>query len=183
MVAVLDANVLYPASLRDFFMHLAIADATQIRWSTKIEAEWTHNLIANRPDLEPSRVYRTAARMNAALPDAMVADASHLEAHLILPDPDDRHVLATAIACKADGIVTKNLADFPPSTLGVYQIQVWHPDAFVVHLLESQSSRILQALFQQQQSLKSPQQTLTELLDTLTTQGLVKAVSLLRPLI
>jgi len=37
---------------------------------------------------------------------------------LELPDPDDRHVLAAAINCEADLILTFNLDDFPEHTLG-----------------------------------------------------------------
>jgi len=33
MKAVLDANVLYPAPLRDFWMHLAVVEAFSPRWT------------------------------------------------------------------------------------------------------------------------------------------------------
>lgn len=45
-----DANVLYPAPLRDFLMHLALTGAYRARWSAQVHAEWKRNLLINRPD-------------------------------------------------------------------------------------------------------------------------------------
>ena len=56
MVALLDANVLYPAGLRDLLMQLAINEAFRARWTRQIHDEWIRNVIADRPDLEPERV-------------------------------------------------------------------------------------------------------------------------------
>ena len=48
----------------------------------------------------------------------------------------DRHVVATAIAAHADAIVTFNTADFaPPHLLAALQIEVKHPDDFVMDLV------------------------------------------------
>lgn len=46
-----DANVLYPAPLRDFLMHLALTGAYRARWSVQVHDEWKRNLLINRPDI------------------------------------------------------------------------------------------------------------------------------------
>lgn len=60
--------------------------------------------------------------MKAALPDADVAGYDALIQSLSLPDPDDRHVLAVAIAAKANVIVTWNLEDFPAEALEPHRV-------------------------------------------------------------
>jgi hypothetical protein len=51
-------------------------------------------------------------------------------------DPKDRHVLAAAIACGADTIVTTNTKDFPPTATAAHGITARSPDEFLVSLLE-----------------------------------------------
>jgi predicted nucleic acid-binding protein len=182
-VVLLDANVLYPAPLRDFLLHLGIADAARLHWSERIQTEWTSNLIAQRPDLELARVQRTAAQMNLAFPDALVTGFESLEPTLALPDLDDRHVLAAAIKAGADVIVTKNLRDFPARVLGQFGIKALHPDKFIVGLLALEPERVLQALSAMQQSLKNPPKTMLEVLDTLEQQELAQSVAKLRILL
>ena len=50
-----------------------------------------------------------------------------------LPDPDDTHVLAAAIAGHADCIVTSNLKDFPSTVLDVFGIEAIDPDTFIIN--------------------------------------------------
>jgi PIN domain len=50
-VAVLDANVLYPALLRDLLLQLSFGGIFQARWSAEIEDEWRRNLLRARPEL------------------------------------------------------------------------------------------------------------------------------------
>ncbi len=141
-VAVLDANVLYPAPLRDLLLQLSFAGLFRARWTTLINDEWTRNLLARRPELA-DRIDRTRAVMQRAIPDALVANYEPLVAMLSLPDPDDRHVLAAAISAEADVIVTFNLKDFPASTLAEYGIEALHPDVFLQSIIAASPGRFL----------------------------------------
>ena len=55
--------------------------------------------------------------MNTTFPDALVPEWDSLVEAIQLPDPNDRHVVAAALAGRAAVIVTDNLADFPPASL------------------------------------------------------------------
>lgn len=60
--ALYDANVLYPAPLRDFLMNLALTGVYRARWSANIHEEWKRNLLLNRPDLSCDQVQRLGNR-------------------------------------------------------------------------------------------------------------------------
>src|SRR5579875_3663997 len=90
-VAVLDACVLYPASLRDLLMRLAIAGAYAPRWTEEIHGEWTRNVLADNPGVTPARLDRTRRLMNQVIPDCVVAGYEARIPALSLPDADDRH--------------------------------------------------------------------------------------------
>lgn len=59
--AILDACVLYPASLRDLLLSLARDGLYHARWSEEIETEWVRNLLLKRPELDADRLRRTCA--------------------------------------------------------------------------------------------------------------------------
>lgn len=128
-VALLDANVLYPARLRDLFLRLAIGGLYEARWTERILDECFDNLASDRPDLSGERLDRTRRLMALAVPDAVIDDYGHLVEGFDLPDPDDRHVLAAAVAAHADVIVTDNLIDFPPRAMPE-GLEALSPDAF-----------------------------------------------------
>lgn len=50
--AILDACVLYPATLRDLLLSLARDRLHHARWSERIQDEWVRSLLKRRPDLE-----------------------------------------------------------------------------------------------------------------------------------
>jgi hypothetical protein len=101
VVALYDANVLYPSTLRDVLIRVGRAHLVRPKWSELILDETFRNLQANRPDLGEDRLRRTRALMNRALRDVLVTGHEHLIEALDLPDPDDRHVLAAAITAEA----------------------------------------------------------------------------------
>ena len=43
--ALLDANVLYPAPLRDILLQLAVADLFRAKWTADIHREWIEALL------------------------------------------------------------------------------------------------------------------------------------------
>jgi hypothetical protein len=133
-----DANVLYPATLRNFLMHLALTGVFRAKWSTDVHEEWMRNLLKNRPDLTREKLERTRQLMDKA---ALVRGYEHLISGLVLPDEDDRHVLAAAIRSGASLIVTCNLDDFPAEALSPFDIESQHPDEFILHLLDLTSAR------------------------------------------
>ncbi len=117
-VVVYDANVLYPSTLRDVLIHVALTDLVQAKWTEEILDEVFRNLKHNRPDLNPAKLERTRRLMRDAVPDCMVSGHTPLIDALKLPDPDDRHVLAAAIRARAQVIVTCDQDDFPGRQAG-----------------------------------------------------------------
>jgi predicted nucleic acid-binding protein len=143
--AIYDANVLYPAPLRDFLMHLALSGVYRARWSAQIHEEWKRNLLLNRPEFTRDQLDRTSALMDSAVPDALVTDYEPILEGLELPDVDDRHVLAAAIKCNASVIVTFNLKDFPKGALEPFDIEPLHPDDFIADLWDLDQAAVLEA--------------------------------------
>jgi hypothetical protein len=178
--ALFDACVLYPAPLRDLLMHLALTDLFRAKWTDEIHDEWIRNVLENRPDLSREQLERTRDLMNAHVRDCLVTGYEELVPALTLPDPDDRHVLAAAIRCGAETIVTYNLADFPAEPLSGHGIEAQHPDDFIAGLLELAPHDVCLAAKRQRASLKNPPKTVDEFLATLEAQGLAQTVSAFR---
>ncbi len=177
--AVLDANTLYPAPLRDLLLSLAVDGIYHARWTAQIHAEWVGNLAQNRPELEP-RLAALVELMNRSVPDCLVENYGDLIAGLVLPDPDDRHVLAAAIAGHADAIVTFNLKDFPADALDPHLIEAIHPDDFVLNQLELRPYEALAAVKKMRARLARPPQSAAELIATLERSGLPASAAHLR---
>ncbi|KIG11091.1 PIN domain-containing protein [Caballeronia concitans] len=169
-----DACVLYPAPLRDFLMWLGLSGRFRARWSEQIHDEWKRNLLKNRPDLSTEQLDRTAALMNDAIPDAIVSGHEALIAGLTLPDPNDRHVLAAAIRCSANVIVTFNERDFPAAVLDEFGIEAQHPDTFVDDLFDLDPAAVIQAAQRQRKQLRHPPLDIDRYLDIMLKQGMVQ---------
>lgn len=179
MKALLDANVLYPAGLRDVLLRLSDQYLYRPLWSAAIHEEWMASLLADRPDLPAERLERTRVIMDEHFPEAVVAGYGALIARLDLPDPRDRHVLAAAIRGQADVIVTRNLRDFPADRLAPHGLEARHPDEFVIGLFESQPEAVLAAIRGHRAALKNPPRSAEEHLRALEALGLIRTATVL----
>ncbi len=121
-VVVLDANVLYPFRKRDLLLSFYAAGLFRCRWTDEILGEWVRNLIAQKPALVAS-IDQQLAAISQAFPESLVTGYEAIVATLSLPDPNDHHVLAAAIVCGAQHIITDNLKDFPQESLSPFDIE------------------------------------------------------------
>jgi predicted nucleic acid-binding protein len=175
--ALLDANVLYPAPVRDVLLQLAVTDLFHAKWSAEIHKEWIEALLRNEPHRDRDALERTRAKMDQATRDALITGYEHLIPTLQLPDPDDRHVLAAAIVGSCDVIVTRNQRDFPDDALTPYGIESHDPDEFLRNQLDLAPGLFCQSLRKIRARLKNPPYTVNEYLATLRAQGLVGTVA------
>jgi len=178
--AIYDACVLYPAPLRDLLMQLALTDLYKARWTNEIHDEWIRNCLANQPTIQPERLERTRSLMNTHVRDCLVDGYQHLIDSLQLPDTNDRHVLAAAITCGADIIITFNLKDFPSSSLSLYNIEAQHPDMFISSLFDLDTPLVCKAVNTVYNRLKNPPLSKEQYLENLLRQQLPKTISLLK---
>ena len=181
-IAILDANVLYPAPVRDLLLSLADEGLFSPKWSIEINHEWVRNLVKTRPELS-ELLHRTIEVMNTAFPDAQVENYETLIEVLELPDPNDRHVVAAAIRCRAEVIVTNNLKDFPVSQLSQYDIEAQHPDVFISNMIDLDPMTALKGLKEQVARLRNPPLPIEKVLNALNNCGLPESVSAFRGLL
>ena len=176
-IAVLDACILHAAPLRDLLLRLALADLYRPRWTDEIHEEWMRSVLERRPDLTIAQLQRTRVLMDAAVPDGLVSGHVTRAQNSPLPDPADEHVLAAALYCGAESIVTYNLADFPEEVLGPLGLAAEHPDEFLFGLLRASPIAFLEAVDAQLRALTNPSRSLPELLDTFRGLDLERTVA------
>jgi hypothetical protein len=137
-----DANVLYPAPMRDVLLQLALTDLFRAKWTDDIHREWIENLLENEPHRDRAALERTRDLMNTNIRDCLITGYEGLIPSLSLPDQDDRHVLAAAIVGRCDAIITQNLRDFPEERLAPFGIEIQHPDDFICNQFALSASAV-----------------------------------------
>nr|WP_283054252.1 PIN domain-containing protein [Thetidibacter halocola] len=127
----LDTCVLFPTVMREVLLGVAGQGLFQPVWSARILEEWAR--AARKIGPEGEAIARgEIALLRAAWPGAEVTWKPSLEDRLWLPDANDTHVLAAAIAASAEGIVTLNAQDFPRGVLAEEGLTRIDPDALMI---------------------------------------------------
>ena len=173
----LDACVLYSLPLTDLLLRLSSAEFFQVRWSEEIHQEWISNVLINDPNQSRERLERRRNVMNSFYDRAVVGEYQHMIPQILLPDPDDRHVVAASIVGGANVIVTFNLRDFPQSALKPFGITSQHPDPFIAELLAANEREVCSILRNQRLDLKNPPCSADEMLSMFSNIGLKQTVA------
>jgi predicted nucleic acid-binding protein len=165
----------------DALMSLASAGLYAAKWTRTIETEWIASIEERRPDLKGRLDYRRD-QMREAVPDWEVEERAwqSVASGLTLPDPDDVHVLAAALAGHADCIVTANLQDFPLDVVGPLGIEITHPDQFLVAQWDLDQLVAVAAFKRMRARWKKPQATAEDFASALERAGLPATAQRLR---
>lgn len=176
ITVLLDANILYPAPIRDIFLQLAVDDVFRAKWTAEIHREWISALLRKEPYRDRAKLERTRDLMDRATRDCLIVGYENKIDELQLPDPDDRHVLAAAIIGECDKIITSNLRDFPESETAPHGIHVQHPDEFLSIFLELAPIRFCDSVRKIRSRLKAPPMSVQDYFTALSQSGLDSTV-------
>jgi len=126
----IDTCVLYPTVMREMVLGVARTGAFEPIWSARILEEWARAAIKLGPAGE-AQARAEIALLRGNWPGAERDAAPGLQARLWLPDADDIHVLAAAVASSADMILTLNAKDFPRQILAEEGLSRADPDSYL----------------------------------------------------
>ena len=126
----IDTCVLYPTVMREMVLGVAARGAFEPVWSARILEEWARAAIKLGPTGE-AQARAEIALLRGNWPGAERAASPSLQARLWLPDANDIHVLAVAVASSADMILTLNAKDFPRQILAEEGLSRADPDSYL----------------------------------------------------
>jgi len=158
----LDANVIYPFTLRDTLLRGAEHGCYQVYWSQQILDEATKNLVKNET-MKAAQAKRLQVQMANAFPEAMVEDYESL-INGMNNHPGDRHVAAAALKAKAQIIVTQNTKHFKnvPD-----DVTVQNADEFLTSQYGLFPYEFAEIIKEQASALRNPPQSVRDIIEGL----------------
>tara|TARA_R100000789_G_scaffold18134_2_gene21049 strand:- start:14304 stop:14804 length:501 start_codon:yes stop_codon:yes gene_type:complete len=165
--------------MREILLGAAGAGLFTPLWSGRILEEWARAARKLGPQGE-AQARGEVALVRAAWPRAEVVWKPSLEARLWLPDPNDAHVLAAAIAGNADVIITLNAKDFPRNVLAEEGLSRADPDAFLLGFWQAEPdlmAHVGEVVRQQAEILSGKPWTIRDLMKKARLPRLGKALS------
>jgi len=175
--ALFDTNVLFGFHLNDVILGLAERDLFRPLWSERILDELSKNLAEH--GIPDASVKRRVDAMRRAFPDATVSGFDDLIGTMT-NDPKDRHVLAAGIRANCEVLVTFNLKDFPDESVDAYDIEIVHPDKFLLDQLDLYPGPTVGVLRQLIADYSSPTLEMEDLLVRLADAGVPDFASAVR---
>lgn len=146
-------------------------------WSERILEELSGNLTAH--GLPAANTDRRISAMRRAFPDATVSGFED-RIETMMNDPKDRHVLTAGIRANCEVLVTFNLKDFPDECVAAYDIEIVHPDKFLLDQLDLYPGSTVGVLHQLIADYCSPTLEMEDLLVRLADAGVPDFASAVR---
>jgi predicted nucleic acid-binding protein len=184
--ALLDTCVLWPSKQRDFLLSLAVQNLYRPLWSSAILDELYYcefDKLTEKQGMAEAQAEAKAAKlieqMRTHFDDAEVQNWQPYEGTFGLPDLDDEHVLAAAVAGHAGAIVTDNLKHFPEDKIPP-GIQIVSPSEFAANTVDVSPAKALRAVTAITARFDKPPMSVDEFLSILRERyGMDEAVDLI----
>lgn len=175
LTAVLDTCALYSGLRRDFLLSLVAEGVYRLVLTEDIlfEIEYAEARKLTGRGTEPTVAEKRAAQLVNQLRDNFFVECESrttLVAPVGLPDPDDEHLVAAAIAGGAEVIVTENLRDLPDNLLPA-GIRVLGPQEFLHDMVCADPPRAAHALSVMTSRRRNPPQSASDILGLLVLNG------------
>lgn len=169
MKVMIDANVIVSVWAFDVIMCLADARLLEVNWSEEILSEFvkTSERLHGKGLAEGVR-----QALEEDYSEAIVYNWERHIDEIVLPDPDDRHVVAAALKGGCDAIVTFNLKDFPQEELQSFGIRAVSPDDLMMELVHKAPVRVLMVVQGLIDSKRRPPRTYDQEIEGLRRCGL-----------
>lgn len=168
----LDANVLYSNTARSLLIWLHINGAVDVFWSMEV---WEEGFAAyaRTHDAAIADRFRSAMTRNAiaSYPSCMVQLPTFKA--IGLKDPDDEHVVAAAIECTADYLVT-NDETLLSENLTKFDLAAIRPDDVMMDLTKTARLSVIQSVHDHISNLPISRPSLASYMQSLRKAGLEK---------
>jgi hypothetical protein len=176
-IVLLDACTVFSSPIRDTLFRAAENELYRLQLTDEIMEEVRRNLVSERGIQEGAAQY-LVDMVKASFPEAFVTQFESLIPSMPNHE-DDRHVLAAAVKCGAQVIVTENLRHFPSKVLLPLEIEAQTADDFLVHLFYLDPELMVRIITKQAEDLRKSPKTVPDLLRGLEKQA-PKFVQLVR---
>lgn len=163
--------------LNDLLLNLAERGCFAPYWSSEVLDALERN-VATTARTDAGLIRRRRLMMELAFPTATLSGYERLVDQMT-NDPRDRHVLAACVRSPANALVTYNLKDFPGHSVELYEIEVLHPDQFLLDQLDVNPVSSREAIGSMLRSIRMPPQDFASLAAALRTNALPQAAEVI----
>jgi hypothetical protein len=132
----------------------------------------TRNLVSDY-GMDRARAEALRSVMEEAFPEASAEGWEEIEPEM-RNHPNDRHVVAAAVAAEATVVVTSNLRDFAVLPAGIVALT---PDEFLMEIFAKNRTEVLEALAMQAVAYRRPTLTTKELKTCIEVSSFCRASS------
>ena len=177
---VLDANIFFSMWILDPILSIADTGLFEPVWSQQIINEVQQHLPDVWQKAQMTQITSFLAAIQEAFPWSSHDNWNQYLGNFMLPDPNDNHVLALALASGSSIIVTNNIRDFPDKVLQPLGVTAITPDEFLTALLNSDEKTVVATIQDLIQEKQFPPRTFFEEIRGLQHVGLHNFAKLLQ---